>query len=403
MKNVKFISLITIYMVLMLLLMGPSSNLFAQKTRSISFSKSSLNINVIKAKDGNEYQQINITDLAQNEKPGSPGLPSKYLRLLISPDEDVEDIIVSVKKSEVINLAKKLIPYQNTNPWHDEFIEPNKSIYESDKQYPQDIISIVSDGYFASAYHIIMLEINPVLYFPAENKIEFISELEFTLKMKTADKKPLVAAKIGDDVNNLKHLVDNPEEIPFYAKTVLSKNSFVNKVTTVPIYEYVIITKSSLVSYFQRFVDWKKRKGIDIGIVTVGDIITNYLNGDLVSGIADSAGSIRQYLQDCKSTTEWVLLGGDRYTVPVRYGTGDHNLYTLPYNPLVPNDAKIPTDLYYAELDEDWDADADVFIGEPWNIYSGGDIHSYYPELYVGRLLCSDNYPQGIIIGQIKL
>ncbi|HVO72759.1 MAG TPA: C25 family cysteine peptidase, partial [Ignavibacteriaceae bacterium] len=79
-----------------------------------------------------------------------------------------------------------------------------------------------------------------------------------------------------------------------------------------PFYKYVVITSNALKNSFNKFVEWKKRKGIDIGVVTTEDIYSSY-TGDLVSGINDSTGKIRQYLKDgyYSGMTVWALLGGD--------------------------------------------------------------------------------------------
>ncbi len=71
------------------------------------------------------------------------------------------------------------------------------------------------------------------------------------------------------------------------SKVAFSTNS------TLPFYEYVIITDSTLVSGFTDFVNWKKRKGIDIGIVTTNDIYNSY-NADSISNPAldDNAGKL---------------------------------------------------------------------------------------------------------------
>jgi hypothetical protein len=40
--------------------------------------------------------------------------------------------------------------------------------------------------------------------------------------------------------------------------------------------EYVVITPSSLASYFNDFIAWKKQKGVDIELVTTEQIFQNY-------------------------------------------------------------------------------------------------------------------------------
>ena len=148
----------------------------------------------------------------------------------------------------------------------------------------------------------------------------------------------------------------------------------VNAVQTVPAYEYVIVTTDSLVPYFETFMNWKSRKGLDIGIVTKEEIYDYYTSGDLVSGIDDNPGSIRQYLSDAqRNGTVWVLIGGNDAVVPARRGR-EENEATTAYS-------IVPTDLYYAEFNGDWKVDSDTLYGEPTH----DDVHYDY-ELFIGRI-----------------
>ncbi|RJQ57265.1 MAG: T9SS C-terminal target domain-containing protein [Stygiobacter sp.] len=51
-----------------------------------------------------------------------------------------------------------------------------------------------------------------------------------------------------------------------------------------------------------------------------------------------------------------------------------------------PLDYKIPTDIYFADFDGDWNVDNDQYYGEISN-----DSPDYEPEIFVGRLLCSSS------------
>jgi len=122
--------------------------------------------------------------------------------------------------------------------------------------------------------------------------------------------------------------------------------------------------------------------------VIVEDIFSEY-SGDLVSGIYDEAGKIREFLKDMYTNycLEYVLLGGDNTVLPIRYGFGDIN----DQDPQRDNFSEyIPTDLYYAEYNGDWNVDADTLFGEPFNLLDtlDDDDPEYESEVYVGRILC---------------
>lgn len=116
------------------------------------------------------------------------------------------------------------------------------------------------------------------------------------------------------------------------------------------------------------------------------DILANYTT-DYTSGISDDAGAIRQYLKDSyiSGTTVYVLLGGDYNYVPIRYGCGSNNIWTL----WDTDDYKIPADLYFCDFNGDWDVDgADPDLEIRYGEVSDDDP-DYGPEIFIGRLLCS--------------
>ncbi len=388
-------------LILIVLLLGAAQFSYAQKTRKVSFSKSSLETNIISAEDGTEYQKINIKELQLTGEPGQPNLPVKYLRFLIPPNQDVANIVVNVKTSEVIKLSKKIFPSQPDIPTSidyqgNEFVKPDPNVYDSDKPFPEELISVKRDGYFDGRNHIVTLEIYPVCYYPKLDYAEFYSEIEFSLEMKSSSKQLLKTPNRKEKYdklyeNALRHLIDNDEDISIFSTPRLNKGASVTS-GPLPAYEYVIITTSSLSSSFSKFINWKRRKGLDIGLVTVEQISANY-TGDLTSGINDEAGKIREYLKDSYGDgTVWALLAGDYSVVPIRYGCGGNNIWSSAVGCEYTNDYKIPTDLYFADFDGDWDVDgADLIDGIVRYGEAGDDNPEYESEIFVGRLLCSSS------------
>ncbi len=138
---------------------------------------------------------------------------------------------------------------------------------------------------------------------------------------------------------------------------------------TDPLIPYLIVADESLASAFRPLAHWKTQKGLPARIATTRWIAANY-------GGVDLAERIRNFLREAYAFwgTTWVLLASDVETAdfvplaPVREGWIGAG-YSLP----------IPTDLYYADLDGDWNADHDAYFGEP------GDGMDLYPDLFVGR------------------
>ncbi|MBD3348638.1 MAG: hypothetical protein GF400_05525, partial [Candidatus Eisenbacteria bacterium] len=133
----------------------------------------------------------------------------------------------------------------------------------------------------------------------------------------------------------------------------------------------VIITNDELAPYFQDLADWKTQKGVPAVVKTVSWINSNYPGG------CDTPERIRLFIRDAYTSwgTSYVLLGGDTNIVPVRFA------YTTYYG-----GEMIPSDLYYSDLDGNWNGDGDDLFGEA---YRGetvpGDSLDLYPDVFVGR------------------
>lgn len=144
-----------------------------------------------------------------------------------------------------------------------------------------------------------------------------------------------------------------------------------NAATGIPLNcKLLIITSPQLAGSFKPLVDFKKIIGISTAVAMTDSIYVHY------SGI-DKPEQIRNYLKDFYSAGgKYVLLGGDNDIVPPRYLF----YYNVNFIPSDSNDL-MPSDLYYADMDGEWDKDGDGVWGEP-----SQDSPNLIPELKVGRL-----------------
>ncbi len=133
--------------------------------------------------------------------------------------------------------------------------------------------------------------------------------------------------------------------------------------------EYVIVTTPALDSAFSDLARFKRLSGMSTEIALIDSIFTCY------KGL-DNAAKLKNYLIDFYNAGgRYVLLGGDDNLVPVRYVYYYNAVSTV--NP----DDLMPSDLYYADVDGDWDFDGDGIYGEP-----DQDHPDILPELKVGRV-----------------
>lgn len=327
---------------------------------------------------------------------GAPGVPMKYVYFVVP--SDAYDFSISVKPTftESKKLQSQVIPVQNnlaSSPRHDLYFD--KSIYSVDKFYPETYASIDGDGYLGGN-RIITVAISPIAYNPVSKILKttsFILHLDFktgksesgTVSMQPIE--PTNAERYKFDLDLTKSIVANPMSV---TELRLSGEKFSSNVASpLPVYDYCIITDRNLRPAFDRLVAWKQQKGYNAGVVCIEDILSciDFQNGDEVSNINDDAGKLRSYLQySYKNGGKFVLLAGNDSIVPVRYGCAI-NFYG---GQSVSKKGLIPTDAYYSDLSSNWNEDNDEFYGENYI-----DKIDFFPELFVGRLLCSTSEEVG--------
>ncbi len=383
--------------ILSLLIFLLSLNLYGQVVHTVNFTLNDLITTDVTGADSTIYTKVTYDELRFTDKTGKPELPVRYVNLIIPYDQEVSGISFTLSGQDTINISHLVYPAQTPIPtllgFEDfDFVEPDPLIYGSQNPYPAELVVSSSEGYFDGVNHIVTLAVYPVEYYPSLNKLIFSSTIEITLEMQRGSQTALdvntrtvSVQEMYDDI--LTAMVENPEDISAYKGSY----SFQRTDYAPGTYEYIIITTDALKDYFNDFIEWKKRKGITIGLVTVEYIISHYA-GDLISGIYDDAGKIRQYLKDAyENGTVWALLAGDYATVPIRYGCGSDNVWNSGTHCSGIERYKIPADLYFADFNGDWDVDGTDPDGQIRYGERMGDDPDYNPEIFVGRLLTSNS------------
>jgi hypothetical protein len=326
-------------------------------------------------------------------------LPVKYINLLIPANSETTGIVINKVQKQTKKLDYLIAPVQYPEPTGDgdnhEFVKPDANKYNSDCLCPSTCVQITGQNSFRGN-RIVTLAIYPFQYNSLKNKLEVISLVDFTLTTKSIDGK-VMTNQVEIEENSitgkvLKSIVDNKGDIKKYgvqhqkkessiSTTITNEKTLKSATATTSISvnaDYVIVTSETLASAFNEFIDWKKRKGIKVELVTIQDIYKNY-SGDLISGITDNAGKLRQFLCDAYDEgdgIDYALLAGDNSNLPIRYGY--HS------NSSSDNDYIIPTDLYFSDFDGDWKVDTDTRYGEP------ADNVDFNPEIFVGRIMVTN-------------
>lgn len=367
-------------------------NSYCQITHHITYDRNKLLIDSVEINDS-RFIKMSYDDYTIKDTVGAPDLPYKILRFIVPNGSHTFNISTKSTMIDSIYLPTTLYPVDKEIPIgyysssHQEGIDAN---YQSEV-YPKEIVEIIGEGYLDGDIRILSIKITPTQFMPSCNKLLFHSNITFSinsvsqqLKAVSQAIKPIESIR-ERNINELSMLLNNIENKAEIGSYVKSKNSSIRtKSMSLPAYEYVVITADSLIESFDPLINWKQQKGINAGVVSIESILNDpTITKDEISNIADEAGRLRHYLRLAYTNgTKYVLLGGGSPIVPIRYGTGDDNNWALGEKLIY---KKIPTDLYFSELNGNWNYDGDKYYGEEY-----GDKIEYHHDLIVGRILCKN-------------
>ncbi len=339
---------------------------------------------------------------------GAPMLPVKYIRLSV-PYNATNITVKPLCSWTPATENKREYPAPVPLTTNDTITEPelviDSAIYMTDAYWPPAAAELVGEGFYMGENHIVTVAVYPMLYNPVQNKMHNYTQVRVKVSYDLGGTPANMLVRYDSrlrqqEQQQAKSLVDNPQLVEAHAmpaSTVHHMMMLQNPDTTnwpVPGYEYMVITTRELAPAFKRLIALKQQKGYRAGVVCVEDIVTDSLvqNGDecmlpdsTYSYINDDAGKIRQYLRENRYYgTKFVLLAGK--SVPFRYGWNAIVLKSDSYT------TEVPTDLYFSDLNTNWNKDNDNLYGEK---HQYGDTLLYAkfdfdPDLYIGRLMCKN-------------
>jgi hypothetical protein len=360
--------------------------------------------------DNEPYDRISMGNLPNSCDVDVARLPTKSLKILLPYGKTIDTVEVSYDFASSLGVGfhvekgSKAIPigtYEHTN---DDTVNAMDDSFRS---------FTVIGTYVFRGYSILFLNLYPVHYLEGSGEIIWYHHMKIQVKTK-----PIITTNVIRDIQQdkdlLKKEVVNPEMLSTYNDAPLSTSRADN--------EYIIITNEALKdaagSYtFQDLVTAKENQGITADIVTVEEIVANpdyWVNGVWGDNNPDNpfyGGALQGSIEDFNDTqakirnfirytytehgTQYVLLGGDAdYTpsdniVPVRKLFAVEDGLPLGSRDLIEED--IPSDVYYACLDGNFNIDGDDHWGEnaTQNGYNEEDEADLLSEVYVGRA-CAD-------------
>jgi hypothetical protein len=334
------------------------------QTFTIQFGKP----DIVPAQDG--FSLIVYDNCVNMGKEGTPEIPYYGGEYLLPPGHELADIrIVSAtfypeQQGIRIKPAVKPVPISQYRGEKVTLV-PDQSIYNSPEPYPVKMIDNLSTN-FLNGHSIGSFTLCPVIYEPASDIVRFLSEV--TLEVIT-DRTPRAAeaSLLGRSSalisQRIHQIVQNPEAMDTY--------TYADTRDEDP-YDLLLISNNALLTTFDDYVAFKESTGYFVKTITTEEIYSTY------SGL-DNAEKIRNCIKDYYSNNgiSYVILGGDgdvanasENIIPPRGLTAD-------------DDDDIASDMYYANLDGNWNTDGDNLWGEygEWDLYS---------EVSIGRI-CVDN------------
>ncbi len=353
----------------------------SQQSYTIRFEKNDLSFSKI-----DTFDIIKIKGCISAGDIGTPLLPQKRVEILVPKDKQFSNIQVLCKTIVPIQGSFMIFPEQNPRKLNTKATEEkliiDGNVYRSSTCFPQNPVTFAEEEK-VFGNRLIALNVNPLVYFPKKRKLFLIKEITFRLGLCHTSKIPIqpmrknaagnffVTSIIRKRIFNKEELRSNilkPEIVSYNGRNpdeIIQKPSYENLPR-----DFIIITDSTLQKSFQDLASYKRKKGIVSSVVTTQWIRDNYSGRDL-------AERIRNYIKDAFVYwgTTWILLGGDLSMVVTRFS----NFSSWEFK------GKIPTDLYFSDLDGNWDADGDGMFAEYVN---GCNIDSVEgnPDILVGRI-----------------
>ncbi len=319
------------------------------------------------------YDKVYLSGGNITDQVGAPQLPVKSISFSLPADSRALSIEINTFEKERIPGIYHIFPAQPpqilslSKDKPIPFTSPDLQIYSSSEAYPVKVAELMGAGYMGG-FQIAEILIYPLEYLPREKELFLYTKIELTLHYADDQPRSLPFTQRSPSTQKLfDKLMDktvvNPKENT--VKSTLKGTSLLPSAD----YEYVIITQNAYVTYFHPLADWKTKKGLPATIVTTEWISSNYTGFDFQD-------KVRKFITDAYQNwgTVWVLLGGDTFIIPAR------RAYAMDCAAGIhPMEDSIACDLYYADLDGNWDLDGDGVFGEV------EDSVDLYPDVFVGR------------------
>jgi hypothetical protein len=313
-----------------------------------------------------DYDLLTMRGLDISSSPGRPILPVQTVHVYVPRGKTVSAVRIVSRDTRRLPGEYNLLPGQQEVPLSStEYaapVAPDPRIYGMEGPYPAEPVELVTVGSIGGR-RIAALRVYPLQYVPAERTVTMNRDLEIEVEFAEAAEAPEIpreTARVRELRNGIvRDLVMNPLglELDFPERADLDPS-----VAT----EYLLICIPNHEDEYSLLRDWKTRKGVPAEIVTT-DVVESTYSG------RDEAEKIRNCIKDyyLNESLVWAVVTTSFPKADIR------GCYCYVGGTL---DTGIPCDLYFADMDGDWNQDGDFYWGET------NDDVDLYSDVYVGRI-----------------
>lgn len=378
-----------------------------QITHTVTYDPSKLTI-TYDTINGIAYARVDYELFNSSDSVSKPQLPSDVFTLSVPYNATNYNVQCIINSYVELNVSGLVYPCQMPHAICDTtvaFSLPDTVIYQSNAYYPYNQCRVGEPYYLFGCNKVVNLIVSPVKYNPVLNKLQLATSISLTLNYSIDNNfAPIMASNNMElrkrDRAHVEACVINKGDVAMNEVPITLNNPATN--TSLPTYNYCILTDKNLEPSFKKIIAMKRQKGLSAGTVCVEDIIDSGLfpdgdrcydaYGNLISTIQDTAGVVRQYLKYASSSdirpTRYLLIGGKSQNIPIRFvrTTTDSVL----------EKGHVPTDMYFSDLDKIWikyKPDSSYYYDNEYQVFnktnegsSNSGTYSYSPMIFVGRL-----------------
>ena len=380
-------------------LLAPSLKGQTTKTISLNFNENDFELIV---DGGRTTISSSKYDLIYKHDTISPALPYIAVNYLIGPNETYNSVSSTNVIGRIytsINLINNPSVYPNENSLcgfsSDAENQTSKKTYNNEVSilpprpnlsYPKNnvehIYSNSVEGYNIETFYICPFQYSPILH-----ALCLLTQINLTITVEVIDSlgvpsiTPSYAMAQTQDI--VKSLTLNGDELDSLYSDALTGPQMPSLSDSC--FDYLIITKDSLKTSFQKLADWKTTTGVKTKVISTADIYASYQDLDYFCRIKRAI----KYYRD-NYGVKYVLLGGDISMVPALsaycyYEKGEQT-YTF----------FGPADIFYSCLGKiEWDSNNNMLYGE---LEDGINL---VPLISVTRIPVNNNIEARIVIDKI--